>query len=136
MDKSKRKELQEQYKQLKTYMGAIQITNKISGKIFVDSYPNLKNKWMTIQMQLDMGRFANAELQKDWKELGAEAFSYEVLEQKESEDLTDVRWELKLLKKSGLRNCNPLMTKDIISHLPIKPSIKKPLAFIARVSFF
>jgi hypothetical protein len=111
MDKSKRKELQEQYKQLKTYMGAIQITNKISGKIFVDSYPNLKNKWMTIQMQLDMGRFANAELQKDWKELGAGAFSYEVLEQKESEDVTDVRWELKLLKKKWFEKLQPFDDK-------------------------
>jgi hypothetical protein len=39
MDKNKRNELQEEYKQIKTYMGVFQITNKLNGKIYVDSYP-------------------------------------------------------------------------------------------------
>ncbi|MFB6362797.1 GIY-YIG nuclease family protein [Paenibacillus elgii] len=107
MDKSKRKELLEEFKQIKTYMGIIQITNKDNGKIFVDSYPNLKNKWMTIKMQLDMGRFANLELQKDWKELGAEAFTYEVLEEKKTDDVTDMKWELKMMEKPWLEKLQP-----------------------------
>ncbi|MCM3268666.1 GIY-YIG nuclease family protein [Paenibacillus elgii] len=107
MDKSKRKELLEEFKQIKTYMGIIQITNKVSGKIFVDSYPNLKNKWMTIKMQLDMGRFANLELQKDWKELGAEAFTYEVLEEQKTDDVTDMKWELKMMEKPWLEKLQP-----------------------------
>ncbi len=107
MDKSKRKELLEEFKQIKTYMGVIQITNKINGKIYVDSYPNLKNKWMTIKMQLDMGRFANFELQKDWKELGAEAFVYEVLEEKKTDDVTDPKWELKMMEKPWLEKLQP-----------------------------
>ncbi|MCY9698158.1 GIY-YIG nuclease family protein [Paenibacillus alginolyticus] len=107
MDKNKRRELQEEFKQIKTYMGAIQITNKANGKIYVDSFPNLKNKWMTIQMQLDMGRFANAQLQKDWKELGAETFTYEVLEEKEADGVTDVRWELKQLEKRWMEKLQP-----------------------------
>lgn len=36
MDKNKRKELLEEYKQIKTYMGIIQITNKTNGKIYVE----------------------------------------------------------------------------------------------------
>ncbi|MFB0842248.1 GIY-YIG nuclease family protein [Paenibacillus oleatilyticus] len=107
MDKSKRKELLEEFKQIKTYMGIIQITNKVSGKIYVDSYPNLKNKWMTIKMQLDMGRFANLELQKDWKELGAEAFTYEVLEEQKTDDVTDMKWELKMMEKPWLEKLQP-----------------------------
>lgn len=107
MDKSKRKELLEEFKQIKTYMGIIQITNKVNGKIFVDSYPNLKNKWMTIKMQLDMGRFANLELQKDWKELGAEAFTYEVLEEQKTDDVTDMKWELKMMEKPWLEKLQP-----------------------------
>ncbi|KZE80768.1 LuxR family transcriptional regulator [Paenibacillus elgii] len=107
MDKSKRKELLEEFKQIKTYMGIIQITNKVSGKIFVDSYPNLKNKWMTIKMQLDMGRFANLELQKDWKELGSEAFTYEVLEEQKTDDVTDMKWELKMMEKPWLEKLQP-----------------------------
>ncbi|MCP1311778.1 GIY-YIG nuclease family protein [Paenibacillus tyrfis] len=107
MDKSKRKELLEEFKQIKTYMGIIQITNKVNGKIFVDSYPNLKNKWMTIKMQLDMGRFANLELQKDWKEHGAEAFTYEVLEEQKTDDVTDMKWELKMMEKPWLEKLQP-----------------------------
>ncbi|KIL40542.1 LuxR family transcriptional regulator [Gordoniibacillus kamchatkensis] len=107
MDKNKRKELLEAYKQIKTYMGVIQITNKANGKIYVDSYPNLKNKWLTLQIQLDMGKFANARLQQDWKAFGREAFAYEVLEQKETDEITDMRWELKQMEKPWLEKLQP-----------------------------
>ncbi len=98
MDKKDRKELLEQYKQIKTYMGIIKITNNINGKIYIAAYPNLKNKWLTLKSQLHMGRHANLQLQKDWKELGADAFSYEVLEEKETDEATDKRWELKQME--------------------------------------
>ncbi|WP_028563241.1 GIY-YIG nuclease family protein [Paenibacillus pinihumi] len=111
MDRNKRKELLEAYKELKTYMGTIQITNKANGKIFVESYPNLKNKWMTIQMSLGMGQFPNFELQKDWNELGADAFDYEVLEQKESDKVADVKWELKQMKKKWFEKLQPFEEK-------------------------
>lgn len=111
MDKSKRKELQEQYKQIKTYMGAIRITNKASGKIYVDTFPNLKNKWLTLQMQLDMGRFANAALQKDWTELGAAGFTYEVLEEKEADEIADLKWECKQMLKRWLGQLQPYEDK-------------------------
>ncbi|EPY14656.1 GIY-YIG nuclease family protein [Paenibacillus alvei] len=107
MDMNKRKELIEAYKQIKTYMGVVQIKNTVNGKIFIDSYPNLKNKWFTLQMQLDMGRFANAQLQKDWKEFGSDAFTYEVLEQKEADKVTDIRWEVKQIIKPWLEKLQP-----------------------------
>ncbi|RXZ77566.1 GIY-YIG nuclease family protein [Paenibacillaceae bacterium] len=107
MDKNKRKELLEEFKEIKVYMGVAQIKNKVNGKIFIDSYSNLKNKWFTLQMQLDMGRFANAQLQKDWKEFGADAFTYEVLEQKEAGKVTDMRWELKRILKPWFEKLQP-----------------------------
>ena len=107
MDQSKRKQLVEEFKQIKTYMGIIQITNKLSGRIYVASYPNLKNKWSTLQMQLDLGRFANARLQQEWKEFGADAFTFEVLEQKETDQVTDMRWEQKQLLKPWLEKLQP-----------------------------
>lgn len=107
MDKQKRKELMEEYKQIKTYMGVIRITNIMNGKMYVSSYPNLKNKWLTIKMQLDMGRFVNSALQKDWNEWGEEAFAYEELERKESGEVTDMRWELKQIEKPWLEKLQP-----------------------------
>lgn len=107
MDKKNRKELLEKFKQIKTYMGVIKITNTSNGKIFLDSYPNLKNKWLNIQGQLDIGRFPNLQLQKEWNELGSEAFTYEVLEEKESDEVADVKWELKKMKKLWLEKLKP-----------------------------
>ncbi|MBO7742701.1 GIY-YIG nuclease family protein [Paenibacillus sp. MWE-103] len=107
MDKQKRKELQEAYKEIKTYMGAIRIANAANGKVYVDAYPNLKNKWLTIRAQLDMGRFANAELQRDWKTYGESAFAYDVLEEKDAGEVADVRWETKQMAKRWLEKLEP-----------------------------
>lgn len=111
MDMNKRKELIEAYKQIKTYMGVVLIKNTVNGKIYIDSYPNLKNKWLTLQMQLDMGRFANAQLQKDWKEFGSDAFTYEVLEQKATDKVSDIRWEVKQIIKPWLEKLQPYEDK-------------------------
>jgi hypothetical protein len=107
VDKKSRKEMLEEYKQLKTYMGVIQITNNVNGKIYVAAFSNLKNKWFTIRGQLDMGRYANLQLQKEWKELGPEAFTYEVLEEKEADKITDMRWAVKQMEKQWLEKLQP-----------------------------
>lgn len=107
MDKTRRKELLEEYKQMKTYMGVIQVKNNVSGKIYIAVFPNLKNKWLTIRGQLDMGMHANVQLQKEWKELGCQAFSYEILEEKETDDVTDIRWEMKQMEKPWLEKLQP-----------------------------
>ncbi len=107
MDKERRKALQEDYKQIKTYMGVIRITCQTNGKVFVAGFPNLKNKWLTQKMQLETGRHPNFALQKDWNEFGGDAFSYEVLEEIDTEDVADVRWEVKQLEKAWLGRLNP-----------------------------
>lgn len=120
MDKSKRRELLEEFKQIKTYAGVVQITNTTNGKIFIDSYPNLKNKWSTIQAQLEMGMFANLALQKDWKVLGKDAFVYEVLEQKDIELMHDMRWEVKVMVKPWLEKLQPYGDRGY-NRLPREP---------------
>lgn len=107
MDKEKRRELLEEFKKIKIYMGVIKITNNANGKICISSYPNLKNKWLNIQGQLNMGRHPNLRLQKDWKEMGPEVFTYEVLEQKDTEDITDMKWELRQMEKPWLERLQP-----------------------------
>ncbi len=107
MEKNQRKALLEQYKELKTYMGVVQITNEQNGKIYIAAYPNLKNKWLSIQSQLDMGRHMNASLQKDWDSYGKDAFSYTVLAEQATDDVADVRWEVKQLEKTWLAKLTP-----------------------------
>ncbi|MFY9216784.1 MAG: GIY-YIG nuclease family protein [Tepidanaerobacteraceae bacterium] len=107
IDKKRRKELLEQYKQIKTYIGIIQIKNNVNGKIFIDTCSNLKNRWFTLKWNLDMGRHPNSKLQKDWNELGQDAFAYEVLEKKEADKVDDIRWELKKMKNNWLEKLQP-----------------------------
>jgi predicted nucleotidyltransferase len=107
MDKLKRKELLEQFKQIKTYMGVVKITNKVNGKIYVVSYPNLKNKWLSIQGQLNSKMHINSSLQQDWNDLGPQSFDYEVLEEKSTEDISDVAWEHKQMEKVWLNKLQP-----------------------------
>ena len=111
MDKQKRKELQEEYKKIKTYLGVIQITNQINNKIYIAGYPNLKNKWHTLQEQLNMGRHANSGLQSDWQEYGASSFTFSVLEEKDAGEINDVRWEVKQMEKTWLNKIQPYEKK-------------------------
>ena len=111
MDKQRRKELLEQFKEIKTYMGVIQITNRINGKIFIAAYPNLKNRWLTIKGQLGTGMHVNSQLQKDWNQFGPEAFDYKVLEEKDTEKVVDVHWEVKQMEKKWLEKLQPFGEK-------------------------
>ncbi len=107
MDKQKRKELLEQYKQIETQMGVVRVTNTSNGKVFVAGFPNLKNKWHTMKGQLDMGQHPNSALQRDWKVLGPESFTYEVLEEKGTGDISDVAWEVKRMERAWLERLQP-----------------------------
>ena len=107
MDRQRKKELAEQYKQIKVYMGVYRLTNTGSGRMLVASSPNLKNREFSLRAQLDMGRHQNAQLQKEWNEQGGALFAYEVLEQKEAKKDTDARWETKQLEKQWLEKLQP-----------------------------
>ena len=97
MDKQARKALLAAYKEIKTVMGVICVTNTRSGKTYVAAYPNLKNKWLTLRAQLNGGTHANAALQQEWTAYGESAFTYDVLEEKTTDKVDDVRLEMKRL---------------------------------------
>lgn len=86
MDKDRKKELQEEYRQMKTYMGIIQIRNTANGKRFLASTPNLKNQWLMWKKQLNAGRHMNPFLQEEWRAMGEDAFAYEILEKKAADE--------------------------------------------------
>ncbi|MBM6384152.1 DUF2087 domain-containing protein [Paenibacillus sp. 7523-1] len=82
---NRRKELQEQAKEIKTEAGIYQIRNERNGKVYLDSTLNLK----TINGQkfmLQMGSHLNKQLQAEWNEYGDDAFTIEVLEVLKKED--------------------------------------------------
>ena len=107
MDKYKRKELMEAYKQIKVYMGVYQIKNNENSKVLIGTSCNLKNRWLTLRMQLESNRHPNARLQKDWNDFGPDSFSYEVIEQKKCKDMVNINWELENMEKEWLEKLEP-----------------------------
>jgi hypothetical protein len=108
-----RKDLKEEYKNMKFDMGVFQIRNLANGKIYVGSSLDLKAFWNAQKWQLDFGMHRNAKLQADWKEFGAEQFSYEILgliEQSEEAGV-DYKKELKLLEELYVEELQPFDDK-------------------------
>jgi len=75
-----RKALKREYKETPCPMGVFQIRNKVSGKVFVGSSANLPAIFNRHKAQLRFVGHPVKELQKDWQELGEEAFEFEVLD--------------------------------------------------------
>jgi hypothetical protein len=62
-------------------MGIFQIRNEASGKIFVGSSMDLTAMFNRVRFQLFAGAHPNKELESDWRQLGADKFAFEVLEE-------------------------------------------------------
>lgn len=85
----KKKELQAEYKQLKTDMGIFAVINKDANKYFLVETKNLKGKMNSTSFQLRSGAHPNRELLNDWQQLGADRFEISVLEQIDYEEGKD-----------------------------------------------
>lgn len=101
MKKLDRKEVINEYKQREVELGIIKIENKITGYSFVDVCNNLYKPFEGIKFQLNLGRFKSKELQKDWKEYGESAFSFEIVEK--------LKTKLEETEKEKLENLNELL---------------------------
>lgn len=116
-----RKELQNEYKQMKPRMGIFAIRNIATGKLYVGRATNLDLIWNGEKFKLDSGGHPNRELQQDWKDSGPENFTFEVLhELKLSDDpAVDARRELMALEQ---------MTIEDIQSFGEKGYNRKPVA--------
>ena len=97
----RKKELKEQYKQMKTEMGIMLVQNKINNKYILVTTQNLKGMINRIRFQLKSGGHPNKELQKDWNELGEDDFEIkilEILEYDKDELKTDYSEELNIME--------------------------------------
>jgi threonine synthase len=108
-----RKELKEEYKQMKFKMGVFQIKNCANGKVFSGHSTDLTAIWHAQKMQLNNGMHANSELQNDWRTFGADNFLYEILEEYKQPDdsLQDINKELKALEEIIIETLQPFGEK-------------------------
>ncbi len=101
MDKSRKKELREQYKRTKPQMGIFIIRSKITNKCYIEGTQDLRGKINGTKARLGGGIHPNRELQKAWQDDGEANFTIEILENLEydkDESKTDYKEDLALLQ--------------------------------------
>lgn len=99
MDKSRKKELTQQYKQMKPQMGIFIVRCNANHKCYIQAAKDLRGVMNGTKAKLQAGYHPYRELQKEWNELGSDAFTIEVLENLEyKEDKTDYTDDLTLLQ--------------------------------------
>lgn len=81
-----KKELKDDYKQMKFVIGVFQITNTVNNKIYIEGSTNVTARWNRYITQLNFGSHPILDLQKDWKEFGEEKFSFEILSEIKQDD--------------------------------------------------
>jgi hypothetical protein len=81
MEKRTRKELVRQYNERKTVGGVYAIRNTRDGRVFLDASADIRASGNRFDFSQKAGICQVAKLKKDWDELGAGAFAFEVLEE-------------------------------------------------------
>ncbi|MFL6468000.1 MAG: GIY-YIG nuclease family protein [Pyrinomonadaceae bacterium] len=98
-----------EYRASRRPMGVFQVRNQINGKIFVGSSMDLGAMFNRVRFQLFAGAHPNKTLEADWKQLGAEKFAFEVLEEiVPREDMNyDYKSDLEFLEDLWLAKLEP-----------------------------
>lgn len=100
---NRRKQLQQEYMEIKTEAGVFRITNTVNGKVFIGVTKNFKTL-NGVTFSLNMGSYMNKELQKEWKEFGESAFTIDIVEhlKKQDSEYFDVDDALKKLEQKWI----------------------------------
>jgi len=96
---NRRKEIINAYKQRQLSGGIYMITNTLNGKYLIGHAANLKSVHNHFQFAVTTGSAIHPKLQRDWDELGAQAFRLEELEQKSGQSQAEFLDDLKELEQ-------------------------------------
>lgn len=80
---NRRKEIINEYKERRLYGGVYTIANTLNGKYLLSHTANLQSVRNHFQFAVTTGSTVHPRMKKDWEELGAKAFTLEVLEELE-----------------------------------------------------
>ncbi|GAA0698407.1 GIY-YIG nuclease family protein [Dyella marensis] len=83
MDRARRKALLQAYKLAFPPMGIYAVRNLRSGRLLIGQSANTTGALNRHRTQLRLGMHRIAQLQSDWRELGEEAFAFEVVQAQE-----------------------------------------------------
>ena len=96
----RKKQLKEQYKQMRTDMGVFIVKKKNDNKYLLVGTQNLKGMMNRVKFQLENGSYPNRELQKEWNEAKPDDFEFivlETLEYDKDESKTDYSEEVNII---------------------------------------
>lgn len=82
MDKQRKKELIDEYKQRPVKGGVFRILNTVNGKALIKAAINLEAEHHKFEFAQKTGTMYYT-LAKDWNEVGGQAFTFEILEETE-----------------------------------------------------
>jgi hypothetical protein len=104
-----KKQLKKDYQLAKRPLGVFLIRNTTNDKVFVGAGLDIQGIINRHKFALSAGGHNSKELQKDWNELGADKFDFEILDQMEPLDTPgfDARRELKFMEEMWLEKLNP-----------------------------
>jgi hypothetical protein len=93
-----------EYKETSQPAGIYRVRNTTTGKSLVGSTVNLPGMLNRQRFQLEHGSHPDRELQRDWAELGPDAFEFETLDRLEPRDESayDPTEDLRVLKEMWL----------------------------------
>lgn len=104
-----RKDINREYKERVKPSGIYQVKNTVNGKVLLGSSLNLEGPLNRHKFMLKIKSHPNKELQKDWDELGADKFVFEILEEVKVKDDPNfnLKDELTLLEQIWLEELQP-----------------------------
>ena len=105
----RRSSLLRAYRERRPPAGVYQIKNTANGKALLGSRLDLDGALNSHRFQLSHGSHRNALLQREWNEYGAEAFTFEILDEVKLEEDPgfDLDAELTLLEQIWLEKLQP-----------------------------
>ena len=98
MKNALKQQLREKAKDHKITIGVLSVKNNLTGKQLIQGALNLEALVNKMKFQLNAGQFPNSELQKDWKELGNDAFTFEFVYSIESQENSFINYRQEILK--------------------------------------
>jgi len=108
MEKSKR-DLKREYRERPKTAGVFAIRNTVNGKVYLGSSLNLHGPLNSHRFMLTTGSHRNPALQREWKEFGPGAFTFEILETVKAKDDPhfNLEDELTLLEQIWIEKLQP-----------------------------
>lgn len=102
-----KKELKQNYKLTPKRLGIFQVRNLTNEKVFIGKTENLDGMLNRQEFQLRANGHPTKKLQADYNELGADKFTFEILEELEQREGLDLKKELEFLEDLWLEKLQP-----------------------------